>query len=503
MPLVKAPPQREYSRLVLIPGNCLFRDIRNLEPDGETLFFMAEDKGLCTRFLYHRHKLILLLSAMRSYRDWLAGEFDVFYYDIFEEVDLSYEEKLLFVLETYGISSVVTYVLEDREYEERIRGLCQDNGLMYTTVDSPAFMTTVEEFSAFREGKKKVLMNNFYISRRKSLGYLLDAKGNPIGGKWSLDVQNRHSLPKSIYVPDLPSVERSMHTLDVIEIVEDLFPSNPGNGKNFYIPTTREDALMWLDDFIENRLKYFGPYEDAIKKDEPFLFHSLLSPLMNIGLLVPAEVIGRALEYYEKNRDLVPLSSIEGFVRQVIGWREFMRGMYHGPDMKTNFFGHQRRLDSRWYEGKLGVKPVDCVISKVLEYGYCHHIERLMILGNFMLLCGIHPDEVYRWFMEMFVDAYQWVMVPNVYGMSQFADGGTLSTKPYISGSAYILRMSDHQRGDWCDVWDALYWRFIDKNRDILRSNFRMGMMVATYDRMENDKKRRMSVLAEAFLDDL
>jgi len=371
------------------------------------------------------------------------------------------------------------------------------------TVSSPGFMTTIDEFNSYRDGRDKLLLNNFYISQRRKFGVLIDEEDKPEGGKWNFDPENRKPLPDYVNVPELIRVKRTSYTEDLINIVENTFPSNPGKSSDFYLPTTRKDAIQWLDDFIDKRLNSFGPYEDAIRKDESFLFHSVLSPLINIGLLTPDEVVGKILEHYKKNSDTVPLSSIEGFIRQIIGWREFMRGMYHASDLAGNYFSHHRKMDERWYTGELGIEPVDGLIKKLIKYGYCHHIERLMLLGNFMLLCEIDPDEVYKWFMEMFVDSYEWVMVPNVYGMSQFADGGTLSTKPYVSGSRYILKMSDYKKGEWCDIWDALYWRFISKNRDVLKGNFRMGMMVAAYDRMNDEKKKRLSLLAEEFLSTL
>ncbi len=505
----------KYARLAIIPGNSLFYDLKALGPDEKTLFFMAEDKGLSTRFNYHKHKLILLFSAMRSYRDWLAEKFDIIYFEIENEEDSgninseiidipgAYEEKLLSVLDKYGIGKVVTYTFEDRDFADSISDVCSQKSIELETVDTPGFLTTIEEFHSYRNVKERLLMNNFYIFQRKRLGFLVDEYGEPSGGKWNLDAENRKSLPSSIEIPAVPSVNFTSHTRDVILLVDKLFSSNPGKVSGFYLPTTRKNALEWFDDFLEDRLRHFGPYEDAIKKDESFLFHSVISPLMNIGLLTPMEVVNKAIAYYNDNKDSIPLSSIEGFIRQIIGWREFMRGMYHGPDLRGNFFDHQRKLNEKWYDGTLGIEPVDCVIRKVVDKGYCHHIERLMVLGNFMLLCEIDPDEVYRWFMEMFVDSYRWVMEPNIYGMSQFADGGTLSTKPYVSGSAYILRMSDFKKSSWCDVWDALYWRFIDKNRDVLRKNFRMGMMVSVYDRMDEHKKNRLSVLADDFLDSL
>ena len=220
--------------------------------------------------------------------------------------------------------------------------------------------------------------------------------------------------------------------------------------------------------------------------------------MLNIGLLNPSDVVARALEEHES----VSMNSLEGFVRQVIGWREYMRLVYrhYGVQQRTkNYWQHHRPLPRSFYDGTTGIDPVDHSIRRVLKYGYCHHIERLMVLGNFMLLCEFSPDAIYQWFMEMFVDAYDWVMVPNVYGMSQHADGGMITTKPYISGSAYVLKMSDFKKGDWCPIWDALYWNFIAKHRDFFSSNPRMSVMTGQLDRM-GDKLQQHQRTAEAFL---
>ncbi|NND95556.1 MAG: cryptochrome/photolyase family protein, partial [Flavobacteriales bacterium] len=247
-----------------------------------------------------------------------------------------------------------------------------------------------------------------------------------------------------------------------------------------------------------------GDYEDAIVKDELILNHSVLTPMMNVGLLTPSYVLQEALDFASEND--VPINSLEGFVRQIVGWREFIRGVYEAVGSKertTNFWGFERKIPQSFYNGTTGIEPVDSVIKKVLRSGYCHHIERLMVLGNFMLLCEFDPDEVYRWFMELFIDAYDWVMVTNVYGMSQFADGGLMATKPYISSSNYLMKMSNYKKGDWQDTWDALFWRFMNINRDFFLKNPRMGMLIRTYDKMDSDKQEKMNRLASNYLANL
>jgi len=263
-----------------------------------------------------------------------------------------------------------------------------------------------------------------------------------------------------------------------MRLVRKRFSSHPGAVDDFQYPVNRQQALKWLENFLVERATKFGPYEDAIHSQHPFLFHSLLSPLMNLGLLTPHEVVESAVKIFEKQK--APIVSIEGFVRQVLGWREFVRGIYRNfSDLQEtkNFWGHQRKLNPCWYDGTTGIPPLDDCIRKVQRFGYAHHIERLMVVSNLMLLSEIHPHEAHRWFMEMFIDSADWVMGPNVYGMGLFSDGGVFATKPYICGSNYLLKMSNYPKGDWCQVVDALYWNFILKHKAFFAKNPRLSMM--------------------------
>ena len=366
-------------------------------------------------------------------------------------------------------------------------------------VNSPLFLNTIADFQEYLDRSKRPFMQYFYIEQRKKRNILIDEHQEPVGGKWSLDAENRKKLPKHIEIPELAQSEATEHTTAVAALVDELFSDHPGDTQNFWLATTRRQALYRLQDFLKNRFENFGPYEDAIDRDRNFLFHSVLSPYINLGLITPDEVIEKAVAYAAENDTHFP--SVEGFVRQLIGWREFMRGMYHTHDLQGNFFDHQRQLNDHWYQGTTGVPPLDDSIRRVAKHGYTHHIERLMVLGNIMLLAEVHPDEVYRWFMEMFIDSSDWVMVPNVYGMSQFADGGTFATKPYIGGANYIAKMSNYSKsGDWADEIDGLYWRFIDQNRKVFAANQRMSMMLGTLERMGADRKEKLFTAAEAFI---
>ena len=271
-----------------------------------------------------------------------------------------------------------------------------------------------------------------------------------------------------------------------------------------FIPNDYQQSIEWLNDFLDQRFHDFGVYEDAIVDSEHFLNHSVLTPMLNVGLLTPLQIIDSALEYAAQND--IPLNSLEGFIRQIIGWREFIRGIYVAKgteERNRNFFQHKRKIPPSFYDGTTGIIPIDTTIRKLLKTGYAHHIERLMILGNFMLLCEFDPDEIYRWFMELFIDAYDWVMVPNVYGMSQFADGGLMSTKPYISSSNYLKKMSNYKKAQWQEIWDALYWRFIDKHREVFNKNIRMKFMVSMYDKMLTEKKEKFIIIADNYFKSL
>ena len=345
-------------------------------------------------------------------------------------------------------------------------------------------------------------MASFYQHQRRRMKILVDEKGKPLGGKWSFDADNRKKLPKNQPVPEFYVPTQPDWLNEIISTIETDFPNAVGAGAswNFEYPVTHKDAKECLQRFLNERFHLFGDYEDAISSSHRYLFHSVLTPALNIGLLTPREVVDKALAYASEHQ--VPLNSLEGFIRQIIGWREFIRLIYHrhGHDQRTrNYWGYSRKIPKSFYEGSTGIAPIDHIIHQLQETGYCHHIERLMVLGNFFLLCRFDPDEVYRWFMEFFVDADDWVMVPNVYGMTQFADGGVFSTKPYIAGSNYLKKMSDYTKGDWQKTWDALFWAFVMDEETFFRSQPRLGMMTRQLDNRDQDWKDNIQSTAKAF----
>lgn len=487
-------------RLMLVLGNQLFPS-DSLPPD--IAVFMAEDVGLCTYVQHHQQKIVLFLAAMREHADELrrAGH-EVYYETLDAGDDRDYESKLAAVLEKTGASELVHFEIEDRPMENRVREFCDEHGIERSELPSPMFLTQREDFKEFVGGADTVRMAEFYRQQRTRLSILVDDDGKPQGGQWSFDADNRRKLPAGVDPPGWPEVERRKHTREVIGIVEETFADHPGRANEFCWPTTRDEALAWLDAFVESRLDCFGPYEDAISTRSVSVFHSLLSPLLNLGLLLPGEVVDAILEAGDR-RD-IPLQSTEGFVRQVIGWREFVRGIYREFDERqssANFWDHERLLSEAWYTGETGIPILDDTISTALNYGWTHHIPRLMVVGNLMTLCEIKPSQAWQWFMEMYVDSSDWVMGPNVYGMALFSDGGIFATKPYICGSNYLRKMSDYGRGDWCDTVDGLYWRFIDKHRAFFEEQPRLALMPKALDRLSGERRERIFSAAEEFLE--
>jgi deoxyribodipyrimidine photolyase-related protein len=486
--------------MFVILGNQLF-PLRYLPSPDAAPVFMAEDVGLCTYEKHHQQKIVLFLAAMRAYADKLreAG-YDVHYVELDTSDKSAYEDKLAEVLEQCGSEKLVHFEIEDKAMEQRIIEFADTGKLEREELASPMFTCSRERFSKFAAAKKRILMADFYKQQRRRLDILVDDDGEPDGGRWSFDADNRKKLPRNITPPVMPEASRGKHVEEVIALVEKAFPGHPGKASEFCWPTTGAEAESWLDDFIEKRLEHFGPYEDAMTTRSATVFHSVLSPLMNLGLLPPQDVVDKVMEH----AGAIPMQSLEGFVRQVIGWREFVRGVYreYGDEQaSSNFWNHERELTEAWYEGKTGIPPLDDAITTAQRLGWTHHIPRLMVLGNLMTLCEIRPASAHRWFMEMFVDSSEWVMGPNVYGMGIFSDGGVFATKPYICGSNYLRKMSDYPKGDWCDVVDGLYWRFIDKHRDFFAGNPRLALMPRALDRLAPERRKTIFAAAETFLD--
>jgi deoxyribodipyrimidine photolyase-related protein len=493
--------------LTLIFPHQLFQDHPSLAEDRPV--YLLEDPLLFGTDTHqplpqlHPFKPVLHRASLLAFQDWLEAEgYPVFHLALPTKpatTGTQLEKLPLADLATIHLCEPADYLLK-----RRLTRFAEKHEIELRISPSPNFLSPDEFLESQFPSGKKPFMARFYQKQRQRMDILME-DGEPVGGQYSFDEDNRKKLPKNHPVPAEPITKPNLHLEKAISWAQSRFEASDVELTSFPYPVTHADAEAWLQDFLTERFHEFGPYEDAISKEHRIMFHSVLTPMLNIGLLSPKRIVDQATQYASKHD--VPLNSLEGFIRQIIGWREFMKAMYdrHGVQMRTqNFWGFTRKMPASFYDGTTGIPPVDDAIKHARETGYCHHIERLMVLGNFMLLCRIDPDEVYRWFMELFIDAYDWVMVPNVYGMSQFADGGFFTTKPYLSGSNYICKMSDYSKGkDWAPIWDGLYWTFIDDHLEIFAKNHRLSMMARTCERMPPEKKSAHRQNAEEFLQSL
>jgi len=422
---------------------------------------------------FHKNKLILHRASMKYFFENVIDS-QKHYFDFKED----FEE----IFKKIKNSKILVYEPKDFILKKRLLKLTKQYELDIEFFDNPGFLTPKEIYNEYFD-THKYFMTPFYIEQRKRLNILVDKNQKPLHGKWTFDTENRLKLPKNLIIPDIKFFGSNEYVLEAKKYVQKHFSENIGETDNFIYPINHKEAISALHNFLNERLNDFGPYEDAMKIGSDFNFHSVLSSSLNIGLITPQEVVKITLEHAQEHK--VNFASLEGFIRQIIGWREFMMIVYERDgvtERNSNYFKHQNKLPKSFYTASTGIDPVDDTIKKVNKLAYSHHIERLMIMGNFMCLCEIEPDEVYKWFMEYYIDAYDWVMVPNVYGMSQYADGGLITTKPYVSSSNYILKMSDYKKGEWSEIWDGLFWRFLHKNKDKIASNSRIGMLLKTND---------------------
>lgn len=462
------------AKFLLYPHQ-LFTDVKPLE--GHAVYLLEEPLFFSTE-CFHIQKLILLRASMKNHQTFLDHSGVMSFYVDHTEVESFYDSL-------NPDEPISTYSVEDDWLEQKLTKRFPD----ITFQASPYFL--LERVTE----DEPLFMYRFYIRRRQERNLWIDGEGKPVGGKWSFDSENRKKLPKGMAEDPMPVYESP-----AVQDAENYVRKNLdfcGEAENFHYPATRDEALDGLRHFVESALHKYGDYQDAMVQGNSPLYHSLLSSSVNIGLLTPQEVIDAVIQTD------APMNAKEGFVRQILGWREFMRHTNHRIGRKqrsTNHFGFTRKMPERFLAAESGIVPFDTVMQKVHKTAYAHHIERLMVLGNFMLLCEIDPDEVYGFFMRSFIDACDWVMVGNVYGMSQYSDGGLMVTKPYISSSSYILKMSRYKKGEWCAIWDGLYWRFLEKHRHRLKNIPRIAMQLKLLDSMPESKRTGHIGCAERYL---
>ncbi|WP_179006519.1 cryptochrome/photolyase family protein [Winogradskyella forsetii] len=486
--------------IIIIFPHQLFKNAAILDTD--CAIYLVEEFLFFKHYKFHKQKIAFHRATMKCYEAYLKSKDRTVHYIEATEKRSDVRELIPKLIED-GIETLHITDPTDNWLEKHINSVAKEITIEW--YENPLFINTKKDLSSFfKPNKKKFFQTSFYKEQRKKRDILMVAK-EPEGGKWTYDSENRKKYPKDKTPPNIQFPDKTNYHKEAETYVNNHFKNHYGQLTEFALyPIDFETSEAWFQQFLDIRFHEFGIYEDAIVRQEHILNHSVLSPLINVGLLQPEDVIQQAIEYAKAND--IPVNSTEGFVRQIMGWREFIRGVYEvkgTEERNRNFWGFKRKIPNSFYKGSTGIQPIDDVIKKVLKTGYAHHIERLMLLGNFMVLCEFDPDEVYQWFMELFIDAYDWVMVPNVYGMSLFADGGLMSTKPYLSSSNYIMKMSDYKKGDWQPVWDGLFWTFMDKHRDFFLSNPRLGMLIGTFDKMDTATKEKHFEKARAFFENL
>ena len=456
--------------------------------------FLLEEPFYFTSKKFHKQKLIFHRASMKYYYDRLNEKYKNVKYLEYNEINY----KELFKNNIHLFDPV------DKPIIELLHSFKANKELII--YDTPSFIETIEELTEYRNkntNKKNYYHDkSFYRWQRKKLNLLI-TNNQPDGGDWSYDKENRNRFDSKYKEPEIITYNNK-YIEEAKKYVKKHFKNNFGLISDFYYPITHDETLEHLRKFIEIKLDTFGKYEDGISKNVVFGSHSVLSPMLNIGLITPDIIIKEILKYYNNNPTKEKLITVEAFIRQLIGWRSYVRFIYHfhGNDMKKEhlFKSNKNKLPQTWYTHSTKIDIIDDMILKVEKYAYLHHIERLMIIGNFALISQIDPDDVYDWFMICFIDAYEWVMIPNVYGMSQYSlISISVMTKPYLSSSNYVKKMSDYKKNKWFDIWDALYWNFVYTNKDILKKIYGTAFQVKLLEKMDKNKIDNFKQIANDF----
>lgn len=472
---------------------------------------MAEVKVEANYVKHHKKKIAFLFSAMRHFAQQLKKLGHQVFYRTYDDPNIKgslFAEVANLCKEKNITNIVLTFPGEYRVLTD-MQSWQQQLGIEVDIREDNRFLATRKDFSDWANGRKELRMEFFYREMRKK-GYFLMDNGKPVGDKWNFDTANRKALPKGISPPKPTQFKTDEITSEVITLVEHEFSDHFGDLIPFTFAVTREQALVVLNEFVSERLINFGDYQDAMVQEQPWMFHSHISFYLNCGLLLPQEVVEKAEQAYREG--LVPLNSAEGFIRQVLGWREYVRGLYwlKMPNYKQeNFFEAARKLPEFFWHAKTNMNCLKQCITETKENAYAHHIQRLMVLGNFSLLAGLHPDDVNEWYLIVYADAYEWVELPNVTGMILFADGGLLASKPYAASGNYINKMSNYcqqchynvkeKNGAQACPFNYLYWNFLQRHAKKLQGNPRLGMPYRTLNKMSEDKKRMIKRDSDIF----
>ena len=485
---------------VLILPNQLFEDNKLINKN--TYVYIYEHPVYFTKYDYHKLKLILHRSTMKQYEDYITKKYKC------KVKYVNFDDKLVI-----KGNKLYMYDPVDHDVMKDLKIYTKKHNIELIVYDTPLFLSTLNELKQYLDDSGTYHQTSFYIWQRKRLNILVTNNLKPIGKKWTFDTENRLPFPKNFKNDTKFPINNDKHVIEAQKYVEKHFKNNIGDTE-YYLPIDHTKAKEHLKKFLKQKLECFGPYQDAVDKDIIFGCHSVISPLLNIGLLTPKYVIDTILKYYEKYK--VSVKSVEAIIRQIIGWREIVRMMYmfkHKEMNKLNHFNHNRKLGKEWYEGETGIIVIDDLINKVLKYGYAHHIERLMYLSNFMLLNEFKPRDVYDWFMTCFVDSYHWVMEANIYAMGQYSTGNMLMTRPYFSSSNYINKMSSYKKKkdvydkikldkeyEWYEIWDALYYNFINNNKKEFSKNYAIASSVSHWNKKSNTEQNELLKLARNYL---
>ena len=502
------------SSIRLILGDQLSESISSLNgyDADKDVILICEVWDEATYVKHHKKKIAFLFSAMRHFAETLKHKGYSVEYTKLDNVKnaRSFKGEVKRLLQKHTLERViVTHPGEYRVLED-IRSWADELSIPIEIREDDRFLCTPDEFASWAKDRKQLRMEYFYRNMRKQYNILMQ-DDDPIGGQWNYDAENRKPPKEELNIPS-PSISKvDAITQEVMSLVAERFDDHFGDLKPFHFAVTRADALRALDQFIEQRLNHFGDYQDAMLQDEPWMYHSHISFYLNCGLLLPLECVKKVETAYHEGK--APLNAVEGFIRQIIGWREYVRGIYwlKMPDYsKANFFESRRALPNFYWTANTKMNCLHQCILETKQNAYAHHIQRLMVLGNFALLAGIDPKDVNEWFLIVYADAYEWVELPNVSGMTLFADGGCLASKPYAAGGSYINKMSDYCKNcsykvtqkngaDACP-FNYLYWDFLDRNREQLIANHRIGMMYKTFDRMKKEKQKAIRDDSKRFL---
>ena len=485
--------------------------------DSDVTYVLMEVRTETDYAIHHIQKVVGFFAAMRAFATELAANnHQVIYIKLNDEDNQqSFDKNIQCLISKYSFNHFEYQLPDEYRVDQQLKNLCQSIAVTSAAVDSEHFFTTREELGSFFEGKKSFLLESFYRALRKKHDVLMEGL-QPFTGQWNYDGENRKKLPKNhkpieplIFDNDIASIVRELEQTDIRTI---------GNidASHFVWPINRTQSLQLLEFFVTECLHLFGSYQDAMTPNEWSLYHSRISFSMNVKMISPQEVIESAIKEWRKRPNEIEYNQLEGFVRQIIGWREYMRGIYwlKMPEYASmNFFDNQEKLPEWFWTGKTKMNCLKDSIKQSLHYAYAHHIQRLMITGNFALLAGVHPDEVDAWYLGIYIDAIEWVEITNTRGMSQFADGGIVGTKPYVSSAAYIDKMSHYcgscfynktlKTGEKSCPFNSLYWNFYDRNEEKLSKNPRIGMMYNVWRKMKPDAKAALLKQANYYLENI